>query len=88
MADGNPRYVVGRPTKDDTTGLIALIAEWMEPVKERQLENLQEERKPCWAGLGAKQTTSSSKRLAVNLVNETRAKVKCASWDMSSKTNP
>ena len=78
MADGSPRFLVGRVLKNENTGGITLHVEWMSRVSQDQLLHLQEERDIGWCLLGLEPQLQDNKRPASSLVDETPMKVKNA----------
>ncbi|CAJ1426282.1 unnamed protein product [Effrenium voratum] len=71
MADGSPRFLVGRVLKNENTGGITLHVEWMSRVSQDQLLHLQEERDMVWCLLGLEPQLQDNKRPASSLVDET-----------------
>ena len=80
IADGSPRFLVGRALKNENTGGITLHVEWMSRVSQDQLLHLQEERDMVWRLLGLEPQLQDNKRPASSLVDETPMKVKCSTW--------
>ena len=83
MADGQPRFLVGRVLRNEATDAVVLHVEWMSRATEAQVRNLETERAMVWDLLAGEPTLQSNKRPATSLIEETPTKVKCAAWDVA-----